>query len=168
MSRSNPNKRKHREARKTAQIVVEGYTEEAFCKYLKSVFARDCGIYVEIYNCRGGSPQDVVLSAMKRRGFDRTFLVYDTDVTLPAQWAATIRIEGFIKVASSPCIEALFLEILGERVPQDAAGCKREFLKYMSDVQKYDYRSYGTHFSREVLENCNHPAIKQLLSIFHP
>jgi len=73
MSRSNPRKKKPRSARSTAQIVVEGFTEEAFCKYLKSLYARDCGIRIDIHNARGGSPTDIVRSALTRTGFDRTF-----------------------------------------------------------------------------------------------
>lgn len=166
MSRSNPNKRKHREARKTAQIVVEGFTEEAFCKYLKSEFARDCGINVEIHNSRGGSPMDIVRSALKRPGFDRTLVVYDTDIDLPEVWAAKARTAGHKMVASNPCIEALFLEILGESVPTDTDGCKRAFSKYMTDQQKCNYRSYGKVFSKELLKGSSHPSIKCLLSVF--
>ncbi len=166
MSRSNPNKRKHREARKTAQIVVEGFTEEAFCKYLKSVFARDCGINVEIHNSRGGSPMDIVRSALTRPGFDRTLVVYDTDLDLPETWAAKARKAGHEMVPSTPCIEALFLEILGERVPTNTNECKRAFSKHMTDQQKCDYRTYDKVFSEELLAGSPHPSIKRLLSVF--
>mgnify|MGYP000131915859 CR=1 FL=1 len=166
MSRSNPNKRKHREARKTAQIVVEGFTEEAFCKYLKSEFARDCGISVEIHNSRGSSPMDIVHSALKRPGFDRTLVVYDTDLDLPEVWAAKARSAGHEMVPSTPCIEALFLEILGERVPANTGECKRAFSKHMTDQQKCEYRSYGKVFSKELLIGSSHSSIKCLLSVF--
>lgn len=166
MSRSNPNKRKHREARKTAQIVVEGFTEEAFCKYLKSEFAWNCGINVEIHNSRGGSPMDIVRSALTRPGFDRTLVVYDTDLDLPETWAAKARKAGHEMVPSTPCIEALFLEILGERVPTNTNECKRAFSKHMTDQQKCDYRTYDKVFSEELLAGSPHPSIKRLLSVF--
>ena len=166
MSRSNPNKRKIREARKTVQIVVEGFTEEAFCKYLKSEFAWNCGINVEIHNSRGGSPMDIVRSALTRPGFDRTLVVYDTDLDLPETWAAKARKAGHEMVPSTPCIEALFLEILGERVPTNTDECKRAFSKHMTDQQKCDYRTYGKVFSKELLAGSPHPSIKRLLSVF--
>ena len=166
MSRSNPYKQKRREARATAQIVVEGFTEDAFCRYLKSVFARDCGISVEVHNARGGSPEDVVRSALKRRGFDRTLILYDTDLTLAERWAAKSRSAGHEVVASSPCIEALFLDILGQRAPADTSDCKRAFSKHMTDQQKCDYRQYGKVFPVKLLTESSHPSIKLLLSVF--
>jgi hypothetical protein len=146
--------------------VVEGFTEEAFCKYLKSVFARDCGINVEIHNSRGGSPMDIVRSALTRPGFDRTLVVHDTDLDLPETWAAKARKAGHEMVPSTPCIEALFLEILGERVPTNTDECKRAFSKHMTDQQKCDYRTYGKVFSKELLARSPHPSIKRLLSVF--
>ena len=109
---------------------------------------------------------DIVKSALKRPGFDRTLLVYDTDLDLPDVWAAKARRAGHEMVASTPCIEALFLEILGERVPPDTDECKRAFSKYMTDPQKCAYRCYGKVFSKELLAGSSHPSIKRLLSVF--
>lgn len=166
MSRSNPYKTKHRRARRTAQIVVEGFTEEAFCRHLKVTFARDCGVSVEVHNARGGAPKDVVRSALRRKGFDRTILMYDTDVALEKSWESKARAAGFALVASSPCIEAFYLELLGEPVPPRSDECKRAFSKYLDDRQKCDFRAYGSVFPKEMLEKSGHPALKELLLAF--
>lgn len=166
MSRSHPNKRKPRHARATAQIVVEGYTEEAFCRHLKCVFARDCGISVEIHNARGGSPKDVIQAALRRKGFDRTFIMYDTDLHLPESWSAKSRAAGHIVVASTPCVEALFLSILGANVPASTEGCKKAFSTHLDDKKKCDYRNYPAIFPKGLLESCSHPAVTTLRSVF--
>lgn len=166
MSRSNPNKRKQRSTRATAQIVVEGYTERAFCQYLKTLFARDCGISVDIHNARGGSPGGIVKSALKRRGFDRTFIMYDTDRPLSKTWAAKSRSAGHIVVASTPCVEALFLSLLGEAVPASTAECKKAFGKFMSDRQKADYKEYAKVFPKGLIKTSRHPLVVVLRSVF--
>lgn len=166
MSRSNPNKQKPRQARKTAQIVVEGFTEEAFCRYLKTVFARDCGVSIEIHNARGGAPEDVVRSALRRKGFDKTFLMYDTDKELEKTWAAKSKAAGHVVIASSPCVEGFFLEILGKRVPATSDDCKTAFREFLNDRDKFDYHSYGKVFPRELLEGSSHPVLARLLAVF--
>ena len=166
MSRSNPRKKKPRSTRATAQIVVEGFTEEAFCKYLKSLYARACGIRVEIHNARGGSPTDSVRSALKRTGFDRTFLLYDTDVALPQGWAAKSRAAKQIAMTSTPCIEALFLELLSEPVPATSSTCKKAFSRHLSDREKYLPKSFAKIFSEEFLTQSNHPSLILLRSAF--
>ena len=166
MSRTNPKKRKPRQTRSTAQIVVEGFTEEAFCRYLKSLYARDCGISVDIHNARGGSPSDIIRSALKRSGFDKTYIVYDTDVALPQQWAVKSRAAKQIAVTSTPCIEALFLKLLGEPVPRESSDCKKAFSKYLSDNEKYNFRTYSKVFSEELLSQSDHPSMILLRSAF--
>ena len=166
MSRTNPRKPKPRQANRTAQIVVEGYTEEAFCRHLKTLFAKNCGIRIEIKNVRGGSPLDVVRTALNRPGYDQTFVVYDTDVPLPRTWAAKSRKAKHIPIPTSPCIEALFLYLLGEVVPDNTEDCKRRFSKILDDKKKCEPKSYHKLFPAEILTKSNHPSIVGLLSIF--
>jgi hypothetical protein len=166
MSRSNPRKQKPRSARATAQIVVEGFTEEAFCKHLKSIYARDCGVRVEVHNARGGSPQDVIQAALNRPGFDRTFVFFDTDIALPPTWAAKSRRAGHILITPSPCIEAFLLTLLGRPCPSDTAACKRAFDAMLPPPDKYDYRAYDRHFPKELLDAACHPLLDTLRSAF--
>ncbi|MCH7225661.1 hypothetical protein [Haloferula sp. A504] len=168
MSRSQPQKRKPRCARRTAQIVVEGFTEEAFCKHLKALYARDCGVRVEIHNARGGSPQDVIRSAIKRRGFDRTLVLFDTDRPLPAVWHRKALANGYQLVTPSPCIEAFLLELLGHPLPGDTAACKRAFDAVLPPPGKYLPEPYAEHFPDTLLRHAQSPLLKQLLSAFRP
>ena len=154
MSRTNPRKRKPRQAWETARIVVEGYTEDAFCSYLKSLFAKDCGVQASIQNVKGGSPLDVVRTALKPREYNRTFIVYDTDVALPKTWAAKAKNAKLIAIPSSPCIEALFLELLKKPVPPDTQGCKKAFAKVLDDKAKCLWKSYAKIFPKELLVSC--------------
>lgn len=168
MSRSHPGKPKPRSPRATAQIVVEGFTEEAFCKHLKSLYARDCGIWVEIHNVRGGSPKDVIETALRRRGFDRTFVFHDTDQPLPELWARKSRAAGHLAITPSPCMEAFLLELRGKPCAGDTAACKRAFEAILPGTAKYDAKAYGRWFPRELLEASRHPLLKRLLSAFAP
>ena len=166
MSRSNPRKQKPRCARATAQIVVEGYTEEAFCKHLKSIYAHNCGVRVEIHNARGGSPQDVIQAALNRPGFDRTFVFFDTDIALPPSWVAKSRRAGHIMITPSPCAEAFLLNLLGRPCPADTPACKRAFDAILPPPDKFDSRSYPRHFPLPLLESARHPLLDTLRSAF--
>lgn len=168
MSRTNPNKPKPRYARHTAQIVVEGFTEEAFCKHLKRLFARDCGVKVDIHNARGGSPKDVVNSALKRKGFDRTFVFFDTDVELPKTWAAKSRAAGHIPLTPSPCVEAVFLQLLGKPVPPNTDACKKAFEEILPPPQKYLPQGYTNLYPKEILQQSTMDIIQTLLTAFQP
>lgn len=166
MARSNPNKKKRRAAKATAQIVVEGHTEEAFCKYLKSIYAPDCGVRVEIHNARGGSPKHVIQAALKRRGFDRTFVCYDADVPLPATWGRKSRANGHIAVVSDPCIEAFLLELLGHPCGGDTGACKRAFRKFFPGNSHADPKAHAEKFPKTLLDAAHHPLLDTLLSAF--
>ncbi|MCU0795372.1 MAG: hypothetical protein MUF31_05485 [Akkermansiaceae bacterium] len=166
MSRSNPHKLKRRSTRATAQIVVEGYTEAAFCKHLKSCYARDCGVAVEIHNARGGSPQDLVKTALQRSGFDRTFLFFDADVRLPETWATKARGAGHVIVTTSPCVEAFLLALLGQPRTGDTAACKRALDAILPPPGKYDPKNYARLYPKELLDASQHPTLMVLRSAF--
>lgn len=125
MSRSHPGKPKPRTTRATAQIVCEGFTEEAFCKHLKSLYARDCGVRVAIHNARGGSPKDIVRTALRHKGYDRTLVFFDADKHLPETWRKKSIAARHLHVIAEPCVEGLLLAILGERVPYTTDVCKK-------------------------------------------
>lgn len=168
MPRTHPQKKKPRYARRTAQIVVEGFTEEAFCRHLKSLYARDCGVRVEIHNARGGSPQDVVKSALKRAGFDRTLVFFDTDRALPATWRRRAVSAGCEMVTPSPCVEAFLLGLLGQPLPGGTAACKRAFDAILPPPGKYLPAPYAAHFPDALLRTAASPLLDQLLSAFRP
>ncbi len=166
MSRSNLRNQKPRSTRATAQIVVEGDTEVAFCRYLKSLYAYNCGVQVQIHNSRGGSPQDLIKAALSRPGFDRTFVFFDTDVALPETWAAKSRRAGHISITPSPCVEAFFLVLLGRPCPAESAACKRAFAAILPPPKKYEPCAYAGHFPKELLDVARHPLLDTILSVF--
>jgi len=166
VSRTNPHKAKPRFANQTAIIVVEGHTEEAFCKHLKREFGRDCGVKVTILNAKGGSPRDVVAIALKQKGFDRTFVFFDTDVELPKTWATKSKAAGHIHLTPSPCVEAVFLQLLGKHVPRITDDCKKGFQEFMNDKQKCLPEGYTNLYPKEILQASSIPLIKTLLTAF--
>lgn len=168
MSRSNPGKPKPRTTRATAQIVCEGFTEEAFCKFLKGLYARDCGVRVAIHNARGGSPEEIIQTALRRRGYDRTAVLLDRDRPLAETWRKKAAAAGHQLLISTPCFEALLLEILGRPVPGTTAACKKALEAILPGNSKYDARSYTAHFPKPLLDSCRVPHLQALLALFQP
>lgn len=168
MSRSNPWKPKPRSARATAQIVVEGFTEEAFCKHLKSLYGRNCGVRVDIHNARDGSPQEVVRSALVRKGFDRTIVLFDSDRPLPANWAARARRANLVLLIPSPCMEAFLLTLLDHPVPGETPDCKRALEPLLPGRRKFDSRAYAPLFPRALLDSRPHSILDTLKKAFQP
>jgi len=168
MPRSNSHTHHPRFARYTAQIVVEGYTEEAFCKHLKRQFGRGCGVRVEVSNARGGAPKEVVRIALNRKGFDRSLVLFDTDRSLPKSWKAKARSAGVELVTPSPCMEALLLELLGKPVPRDTDGCKKAFDALLPPPAKYTPEGYEGLYPKERLQAGTNALLDKLLSLFCP
>lgn len=168
MSRSNPYKIKPRSARRTALIVCEGFTEEAFCKHLRVIYAYNCGVVVSLANARGGSPQDVVQLALNRKGYDRTIVFFDSDRVLPQSLSKRSLAAGHLHAISAPCVEGFFLELLQRPVPPTSAECKRIFQTMLGRQNKTEPQSYQSLFPKTVLDAANHPVLTTLLSAFQP
>ena len=168
MSRSNPGKPKPRTTRATAQIVCEGFTEEAFCKHLRGLYGRDCGVRVAIHNARGGSPQDIIQAALRRSGYDRTAVLLDGDKPLAESWRKKACAAGHLLLISNPCFEVLLLEILGRPVPETTAACKKALESILPGNSKCDFRSYSSHFPQALLASCKLPHLQALLALFQP
>lgn len=168
MSRSNPYKLKPRTTRATAQIVCEGFTEEAFCKHLKSIYARDCGVCVSIFNARGGSPDDIIQLALRRKSYDRTVVFFDADKPLSDKAKKKALSARYQLVVSAPCVEGLLLSLLNLPVPQSTEACKKAFDAILRGNQKFDPRCYALHFPKTFLDSLSHPHLLTLLSVFQP
>ena len=168
MSRSNPRKLKPRTTRATAQIVCEGFTEEAFCKHLKSIYARDCGVSVSIFNARGGSPDEIIQLALRRKGYDRTIVFFDADKPLSASARKKSLAARHQLVIAEPCVEGLLLRLLNLAVPQNTQDCKRAFDALLRGNEKFDSRCYAPHFPKSLLDSLSHPHVRTLLSVFQP
>lgn len=174
MSRSNPYKRPRRTVQQTALLVVEGETEEAFCKYLKIEYNRDCGLAVRIHNARGRGPDFIIEQARKQycsKAFDRVFILMDADLEIElAKSHRTVKSIGAVIWRSEPqCIEGFFLKLLGRCPPGTSGGCKDEFHSFgISESDKLDWNSYGTLFPRDRLEDLrlHHPHLDNLIRLF--
>jgi hypothetical protein len=174
MSRSNPYKRPRRTVQQTALLVVEGETEEAFCKYLKIEYNRDCGLAVRIHNARGRGPDFIIEQARKQcssKGFDRVFILMDADLEIAlARSHRTVKsLRAIIWLSEPQCIEGFFLMLLGRSPPTTSQDCKDEFHTFgISESDKLDWESYQTLFPRERLEELrsNHPHLDNLIKLF--
>jgi hypothetical protein len=116
--------------RKSTLIVVEGDTEFAFCRYLKSVLCHRQNVQIIIKNSHGGSPDKIVDYAYqltRHASFDQVAILVDSDKPLGAKG---LRLATRMKAQLfpfTPCIEGFFLELLGLPVPSDSEACKRKF-----------------------------------------
>lgn len=154
MSRSNPWKQKPRHTRHTTLIVVEGDTELALVNYLKGLCGRNCGTRVTPENAHGGSGDVVLKLAIKlSKPFDVSACLYDTDrapkVKKSIRKAKQL---GIIEIQSTPCIEALLLEILGKKVPATTDECKRAMQQIVGSDSLTDVSTFEKYFPQDLIE----------------
>lgn len=158
-----------RKTNRTVLIVVEGETEEAFVKHLKSLYyRRGMQLSVRITNAHGYGPQGVIdklKSVAQTVDFDRRIAVLDADIPIKAsedKWLRGAKIET---VVSAPAIEATLLAILGKPVPDITGVCKSELQKYAPGDQT-DARYHEKYFPLETLEQARGkvPALDALIA----
>jgi len=153
-------KRPVRRTKKTILIVGEGHTEKAFLRYTKELYIlRNMNISVNVECGSGGSPRNVVEKAIRlcgSRGYDKCFVLLDADIPLNADKKLLSRMKRKPKIEflkSTPCIEGVFLAILGHGENMASEKCKSTFeSRYLASDKKTDKRSYERLFSREVLD----------------
>lgn len=154
MSRSNPWKQKPRHTRHTTLIVVEGDTELTLVNYLKGLCGRNCGTRVTAENAHGGSGDVALKLAIKlSKPFDACACLYDTDRAPTIK--KTIRKAkqlGIIEIQSTPCIEALLLEILGEKVPASTEDCKRAMQRIVGEDSLTEIATFEKYFPKDLIE----------------
>ena len=155
----------------TALLVVEGDTEEAFCKYLKQLFNRDCGLRVTIHNARGRSPDQIVEEARAKccqAHFDRVHILMDDDYPILLKKShAAIRVLKITLWRSKPCcIEGFFLTLMGHPPPGGSSLCKSVFHKVgLSAHDKLDPYRYETIFPASQLGilRLQHPLLDEII-----
>lgn len=154
MSRSNPWKQKPRHTRHTTLIVVEGDTELALVKYLKGLCGRNCGTRVTPENAHGGSGDVALKLAIKlSKPYDACACLYDTD-RAPKLKKHILKAKqlGIQEIKSTPCIEALLLEILEEKVPATTDDCKRAMQRIVGSDNLTDVSTFEKHFPQDLIE----------------
>lgn len=154
MSRSNPWKQKPRHTRHTTLIVVEGDTELALVNYLKGLCGRDCGTRVTAENAHGGSGDVVLKLAIKlSKPFDACACLYDTDrAPKTKKHIQKSKQLGIQEIKSTPCIEALLLEILKEKVPASTEDCKRAMQRIVGNDSLTEVATFEKYFPQDLIE----------------
>ncbi len=160
MSRTNPNKKKRRSASRTLLVYGEGLGEEVFLKYLRGLYSKNSGVEVKIRNGKGGTPINIVISAVNEPGsFDRKVVVLDNDKS--EQEMNSARNEAKRKaielIENLPCLEATLLSILrsGQSFSNKASvWCKSEFeSNYLDKKKRTDVAEYPKFFSKNLLDS---------------
>lgn len=156
-------------ALRTVLIVTEGYTDKAFTDHLRSLYVtRGCGVSAKVRNAKGKGADNVVGTALGvREGFDRVVCLFDADLPLKKVLRDKAKRQRFALVATSPCIEGLFLDILEKPVPETCHECKQHFSPIIGAADFKDASSYAPIFTKEILENRRSkiPALNQLLDM---
>ncbi len=159
MSRTNPYKEKHRIAKQTLLMYVEGLGEEMFLKYLLQLYNRDSGVSVKIKNGKGGAPKNIVIGAANEIGdFDSRVAIVDNDrgdrERNNARSEAKDRDINLVE--HSPCLEALLLSILhnGKSFSnKNSVWCKKEFeSKYIEKKKRKEISEYKKVFPLTLLD----------------
>ena len=154
MSRSNPWKQKPRHTRHTTLIVVEGDTELALVNYLKALCGRNCGTRVTPENAHGGSGDVVLKLAIKLcKAYDARACMYDMDrAPETKKYIRKAEQIGIQEIKSTPCIEALLLEILGEKVPASTDACKRAMQRIVGDDSLTEIATFEKYFPKDLIQ----------------
>ncbi len=157
--------------RHTVLVVVEGDTEFAFCRHLKAHLSRGKGIEIHIHNAHGGAPTKIVEFAKQRAkqaSYDDVVIVFDTDLALTPtgkRSAESIKAKLF---RFTPCIEAWFLNLLGEHHPSDTPSCKKRFHEVgLDEKAKCEREQYDSIFPKTLFDDLvKNPQFSELLQIF--
>ncbi len=171
MSRSNPYKKKRREAKKTVLLYCEGADEKVFLNYLKILFAKDSGVAVTIKENQGGGANDVLRNVLKQIQADRMFCIYDTDTSVNTQLKQKIKKYGIKCIENKPCLETFLLNILENKDysnHQKCDKCKKEFeTKYLNEKKRKDKNNYTKIFPKELLvkQSKKIENLKQLIEV---
>lgn len=171
MSRTNPYKLKRRQANKTLLIFGEGFSEEIFLKYLRSIYSFNKNVAITIKRGKGGTPYNVVLDANKLPGaFDKKIVIIDNDKSkTEIQKARSIAKEKNIElIENTPCLEALFIAILDKKYNQNSNWFKHKFeSKYLDKKKRDELNEYLKLFPQKLLDKKKNeiPELKKLISI---
>lgn len=144
-----------RRVRKTMLVVGEGDTEVAFLKHLRTLYcANHEGVAATTSNAHGKGPENVIDHTAKQArngGFDLKVALLDTDIPWTDQLKKLARRLKIEMVGSIPCIEGLYLSILGRNPPEQSLECKKA-IKQQLGCDLTDWQNYGQHFPKELLE----------------
>lgn len=172
MSRTNPFKKKRRQASKTLLVFGEGFGEEMFLKYLKSLYSYKSNVAITVKKGKGGDAQNIVIDADRTPGaFDRKIVILDNDkakveMTKARQEAKN---RGIKLIENTPCLESLLISILDKKpASKNSAWCKGEFeSKYIEKKKRGELSEYIKLFPKKLLDGQRPkiPELDKLISI---
>lgn len=160
-----------RKQRKTLLVVGEGKTEVAFLSYLRSLYCRDgAGAHVTVKDAHGKGPENVLDTAvgMKRgTSYDQLAAVLDTDIPWTDKLKNEARNQQVELIGNSPCIEALFLRVLGLNVPRSTSQCKRAIYTRLGVnlTDKNNYEGWCNKDNLDVLSS-SEPELAKLIELY--
>lgn len=145
-----------RRTNRTILATVEGYTEEAMLRHLKTLYCpRTLPISVTIKNARGHGPGgviDAIQAACKTTSeYSCKIAVLDGDIPITPEHSRWFRENEVTLFVSEPCIEATLLRMHDVRAATNTINCKRSLSRLLAGDQT-DLRFYERHFPREVVE----------------
>ena len=157
MSRTNPYKKKRRQANKTLLVFGEGLDEEMFLKHLKSLYSFESNFAITVKKGKGGDAKNIVIDADKIPGaFGRKIVILDNDkppaeMNKARQEAKKRHIE---LIENTPCLESLLIEILDKKpIGKNSQWCKDEFeSRYFNKKKRGESSEYTKLFPRELLD----------------
>jgi hypothetical protein len=157
MSRTNPFKKKKRQASRTLLVFGEGYDEEMFLKHLRGVYSYKSNVAISVKKGKGGDAKNIVMDADKIPGaFDRKVVVLDNDK--PKSEMIRARLEAKKRnielIENTPCLEYLLISILSKKPNgKSSTECKREFeSKYINRKKRGEPNEYTKLFPKKLLE----------------
>jgi len=172
MSKTNPNKKKRRQASTLILFFGEGFGEEIFLKHLRKIYSLNSGVAVTVRKGKGGCPENIVIDAIRVPGeFNKKIVLLDNDKPEAEMLKArqTAKVNKIKLIENSPCLEFLLLEIL-EGKPKEKASerCKKEFeSKYAEKQKRSDPNKYEELFPKKLLDDKRSkiPELEKLISI---
>ena len=152
----------------TLIIVGEGAHEKAFLSHLKTLYSANTDQKVKIDSADGGSPQDIVRTAVKKSkhiGYDRKFILMDSDIAIDDTTKKLAKDNNITIILSEPlCLEGMLLNLLGITVPDTSKKCKA-ILHPKLDGNAADKSSYIRLIDKKLLEASKIEQIVLLLQI---
>lgn len=151
-----PHIRKIRVVRPTLLVVGEGKAEVALAALLRSLYTRDGqGKAITIRDAQGKGAGNVVNAAIRHKkygNYDGVCALLDTDTDWNEAVQARARKGCIHVVASDPCLEAVVLEILGERSTGTTSELKERFNRVVGGEAHSD-GVIARLLSRDLLDN---------------
>jgi len=148
--------KKNRKVKLSSLIVVgEGPHDKAFINHMKDIYDhRTSGQKVKVESADGGSPRDILKSAVKNKhaDYDRKYVLMDSDVAISQQDRDYARKHKIEIIQSEPwCLEGMLLGAIGERVPDGNEACKRKLHPMLSGLPT-NKSSYGSLFTKAIID----------------